>query len=70
LYRWLTDENYSKRYGLAIYNDMAFLEIIKVTFICKDSKAMLDLSKNVYIYVANKMGGINIDDFVLRGPCD
>jgi len=70
MYRWLIDCGYSVRYGLQAYNDPAFLEIIRLAFECKDDKAMFDLSKDIYTYVNDRMGGIDIDHFVLRGPCD
>ena len=70
LYRWLTDDDYSKRYGLAVYNDPVFLKIVKKAFECKENEAMFDLSKEIYEYVTKKMGGIDIDNFVLHGSCD
>jgi len=69
LYRWLTDDNYAKKYGLPAYNDCGFLQKIKLAYECMGSKAMLGLSKDIYTYVATKMGGFDIDNFVMRGPC-
>jgi len=70
LYRWLTDDGYAQRYGLQAYNDPAFLEMVKPAFGAVCDKAMLDLSKDIYTYVTKKMGGLDIDDFVMRGPCE
>jgi len=70
LHRWLTDDDYFNNYGLAAHNDPEFIKIIKIVFDCLDTKSMHDLSKTVYTYVANKMGGFDIDNFVLRSKCD
>ncbi|MCL2574456.1 MAG: nucleotidyltransferase domain-containing protein [Defluviitaleaceae bacterium] len=70
MHRWLTDDEYRSKYGLAEYNDPVFLEIIKATFECDDRCKMFELSKNVYEYVSEKMGGFDIDNFVLRGSCE
>jgi len=70
LYRWLADDSYNKRYGLAVYNDPIFIEIIRSAFECDGNRAMLNLSKEIYTYIVGKIGGFNIDDFALHGPCD
>jgi len=70
LFKWLTNEKYAKRYGLPVFNDTVFLEMIKSAFCCKDSKAMLELSDDIYAYVSDKMGGMDVDNFALRGPCE
>jgi len=70
LHRWVTDDSYYKRYGLAVYNDPAFLEVIRAAFECSGNDAMFELSKDMYAYVAGKMGGVDIGNFVLHGPCD
>jgi len=70
LYKWLTDDGYFKKYGLAAHNDLYFVEMIKATFHCKDINAMFETAKNIYVYVVDKMGGIDIDNFVLHGSCD
>jgi len=70
MYRWLTDDKYCSKYGLAVHKDQEFIEIIKLSFQCKDTAAMFDLSKKIYAYVADKMGGLDIDNFVLHGPCE
>jgi len=69
-YRWLMDDEYSKRYGLETYNDIYFLEKIKLALKCTDPSAMLTLSTDLYKYVASKMGGMDVDDFVLHSPCE
>ena len=66
-YRWLTDEDYSSRYGLDAYKDMCFLDKIKVAFKCTDPEAMLWLSTDLYQYITSEMGGLDVDDFILRG---
>ena len=70
LFRWLTDSDYSKKYGLAVYNDQVFLKMVRSAFEISDDKAMFDLSKDIYEYVTDKMGGLDINNFVMRGPCD
>jgi len=72
LHRWLTDDDYFKRYGLAAHNDRDFVEIIKKTFECQDqdNDAMFGLAKNIYSYITDKTDGFDIDDFVLRSQCD
>jgi len=70
MYRWLTDADYNKKYGLPEYKDLAFLDIIKQAFICSDTGTMYELAQEIYVYVSKKMGGIDIDNFVLHGSCD
>jgi len=70
LYRWLTDDDFAKKYGLATYNDLDFLKMMKMVFGCSNTIEIFELSKNIYEYVANKMGGLDIDNFVLHGPCE
>lgn len=69
LYRWLSDDTYRKNYGLAPYKDPQFIEYMRNVFLCKDAKEIFDLASNIYHYVTDKMGGIDIDHFVMRGPC-
>jgi len=70
LHRWITDAEYFAKYGLPAHNDPDFLEIIRKSYNCVDTDAMLDLSKELYAYVTNKMGGFDIDNFTLHSPCD
>ncbi|MCL2526981.1 MAG: nucleotidyltransferase domain-containing protein [Defluviitaleaceae bacterium] len=70
LYRWLTDDDYNKKYGLAVYNDLVFLEMMKAAISCPVNAAMLGMACDIYEYIADKMGGIDMDDFILRGPCE
>jgi len=70
LHRWLTDEGYAKRYDLGVYNDLDFLEMLKMAFKVKETGDMFDLSKEIYAYVTGKMGGIDVENFMLHGPCD
>jgi len=69
LYRWMTDNGYAQRYGLPAYNDPAFLGMVMSAFECGDMTAMHDVAKAIYSYVIDKMGGLDIDNFVLHGPC-
>jgi len=70
LYTWLTDENYFNKYGLPPHNDPNFIGLMKSAFECKDTHTMFNLSKTAYAYVTDKMGGFDIDNFAMRGPCD
>ena len=72
LYRWLTDDDYCRRYGLPVYNDFEFLEKMRAAFTaeCNDYEAMMGLTEDVYGYTLEKMGGFDIDNFVLRGVLD
>jgi len=70
LYKWLTNSEYFKKYGLPIYNDQKFLEMIKLSLECKNADIMFDIAKVVYAYVANNMGGFDIDNFALHSQCD
>ena len=70
MFRWLTDDEYNKKYGLAKHNDPDFIKMITLAFECKDTTAMFELSKDLYVYVTKKMGGIDIDNFVMHGFCD
>jgi len=70
LYKWLTNDEYFKKYGLPIYKDKEFLGMIKSSLECKNTDIMLDMSKVLYAHIVNNMGGFDIDDFVLYGHCD
>jgi len=69
-HRWLADDQYFAKYGLPPHNDQNFLVIIKKSFDCDNTTAMYDLSKALYSYITEHMGGFDIDNFTLRGPCD
>ncbi|MCL2372201.1 MAG: nucleotidyltransferase domain-containing protein [Defluviitaleaceae bacterium] len=69
LHRWLTDDSYAKNYGLPTYKNPAFLEIIKPAFECSGDEAMLKVARMIHSYVEEKMGGFDVDNFVLHGPC-
>jgi len=68
-HQWLTDKAFRERYGLPAYNDPVFLDVMKQIFDNVDAKVNLALAQGIYSYIADKMGGINIDDFALRSPC-
>ena len=70
MHKWLTDNEYIKKYGLPEHKDPDFIKIIKPAFECDNTDAMYELSKKLYEYVTEKMGGIDIDNFVMHGPCD
>jgi len=67
LYKWLTDDGYFNRYGLAAHNDQDFIKMINQAFECEDAAAMFDMSMKIYTYSVTKMGCIDIDNFMLRG---
>ena len=70
LYRWLTDEAYFNNFGLEAHKDQDFVDLTKLSFQHKDAAAMFELSKVLYEYVVDKMGGFDIDNFVLHGLCN
>jgi len=70
LYNWLTNDEYRRKYGLATHKDPDFLELVKSSFENKNTEAMLDLSKTVYAYITDKMGGFDIDNFEFRSQSE
>lgn len=70
LYRWLTDEAYHEKFKLPPYRDVTFLDLISRAFDQSDIDAIFLHAINIKDYVFNKTNGLNIDDFLLKGPCD
>jgi len=70
LYRWLNDEEYFNRYGLVAHKDPEFVALVRSAFTCEDNATMFGMAEGLYEYVAGKMGGMDIGNFVLRGGCE
>ena len=70
MHRWLTDDNFFKKYGLMAHKDSDFIKMYKSAFGYNDTKTMMVFAENVYKYVTDKMGGFDINNFVLHGPCE
>ena len=66
----MTDAGYNQRYGIPEYKDPVFLDIIKQAFTCSDTSTMYELAQKIYVYVSEKMGEIDIDNFVMHGSCN
>jgi hypothetical protein len=64
LYKWLTDGAYFKKYGLPAHNDLEFVEMVKSAF-----TGDFEQAEKLYSYVVDKMGGLDIDNFVMHVPC-
>lgn len=69
LYKWLTDKTYRNNFKLPPYNDESFLELVTEAFNDLDTNTMLLKARNIKDYVFNKVGGFDIDNFALKGPC-
>ena len=69
LYKWLTDEIYRSNFKLPPYRDEIFMELIVAAFCDLDSDAMFVQAGKIKDYVFNKVGGIDIDNFSLKGSC-
>jgi hypothetical protein len=80
LYRWLADENYRCNFKLPPYRDVLFLALIKEAFSIADVDAVVNADVDMvtdvmYVhahkikdYIFNKAGGVDIDNFMLKGP--
>jgi predicted nucleotidyltransferase len=69
MYRWLTDEKYSTKFGLPAYNDPTFLEMIVKTFGQTDIDSMYTHAESINNYVFEKANDFDVDNFVLRSQC-
>ena len=68
LYKWLTDETYRSNFKLPPYRDEAFLGLITGAFDNLDTGAMFAQAGNIKDYIFDKIGGFDIDNFMLKGP--
>ena len=70
LYRWLTDEKYRINYKLPPYRDEPFLELIAGAFGNMGPELMFAQARKIKDYVFKTAGGVDVDDFMLKGPLD
>jgi predicted nucleotidyltransferase len=69
LYKWLSDDEYFNRYGLPPHKDQAFAGLIKQSFELTTSAELFVLAEKIYKHVVDRMGGFEIENFVLHGSC-
>ena len=70
LYRWLTDEIYRNNFKLPPYRDKTFMELIAGAIGSPDANAMFAQASSIKDYVFDKVGGLDIDNFSLKGRLD
>ena len=70
LYRWLTDDAYHDKFKLPPYRDITFLDLISRMFDNSDISTMFSRASDLKDYVLSRTEGLNMDDFMLKGPCD
>ena len=67
LYKWLTDEIYRNNFKLPPYRDETFLKLIADAFGKLDASTMFEQAGKIKDYVFSKVGGIDIDNFSIKG---
>ena len=70
LYKWLFDAEYFRNYGLPQHKDSEFINMIKLAFGSENKAEMFALAEKIYEHVIEKMGGFDINTYVLRSPCE
>jgi len=70
LYKWLTNKVYHEKFNLPPYRDTAFLDLVSKSFSVSDMDAMFTQTIKLKDYVFDKTNGIDIDNFLLKSPCD
>ena len=65
LYKWLTDEGYRNNYKLPPYRDEVFMVLVAGGFGELDTNAMYAQAREIKDYVLDKVGGFDIDNFLL-----
>jgi predicted nucleotidyltransferase len=66
LFKWLDDEKYFNRYGLPAHGDPVFSNLVLNALKCTDASFCFDQAGIIYHYIADKLGGLDADNFSMR----